>query len=192
MKDRPKINSESEKELDKVEKQFEKFDEEVKALTVDRMNMAPKPDVEPQTKLSQKQIEKNNDIYLKPITKIGSPEKFNERYRDDYNFSKEYVNFIAENKEIIGETIEMWTKPFAGVPAEFWKIPVNKPVWGPRYVAEQLKRKYYHRMVTQDKPYNAEGGMTYYGCMAVDTTIPRLDAHPVSNRRSVFMGANNF
>jgi len=59
------------------------------------------------------------------------------------NFQKEYVQFIAENKEIIGETIEIWTRPFGGMPAEFWKVPVNKPVWGPRYLAEQIKRCYY-------------------------------------------------
>jgi hypothetical protein len=31
-----------------------------------------------------------------------------------------------------------------------------------------------------------------YGALAVDTTIQRLDARPVSNRKSVFMGAKSF
>ena len=29
----------------------------------------------------------------------------------------------------------------------------------------------------------------YYGTMAVDSTIQRLDAHPVGNTKSIFMGA---
>ncbi len=118
MVERPKTVAQ--KELDKVEAQFEAFDNNVKALTHDRMNEAPFKEVEAQTKLSSKDISNSKDIYLKPTKSIGSREKFNEDYRNEYNEAKEYVNFIAENKEIIGETIELWTKPFAGMPAEEW------------------------------------------------------------------------
>ncbi len=189
---RPKLNSASEKELDKAEKQFEKFDSEIKSMTLDRMNTAPVKEEEPQTKLSSKEIEKSKDIYMKPKRSIASREKFNEDYRKDYNFSKEYVNFIAENKEIIGETIDLWTKPFAGMPAEEWDIPVNKPIWAPRYVAERIKACRHHRLVMQDRPVNADGMGQYYGSMAVDTTVQRLDAHPVTSRKSIFMGSESF
>jgi hypothetical protein len=190
---RPKSTSSlAERELDKAEDQFKKFDEEVKEMTMDRMNAAPRPDVEPQTKLSQKDIEKSKDVYLKPFTTIGCRDKFNERFRAEYEFAKEYVQFTAENKEMIGETIEMWTRPFPGVNAEFWKIPCNKPVWAPRYVAEQLKTKYYHRLVMQQNVNGADGHGQYFGTMAVDTTVQRLDAIPVSSRKSLFMGANSF
>lgn len=189
---RPKINSASEKELDKCEKQFEKFDSEIKAMTLDRMNTAPKEEVEPQTKLASSEIAKSKDIYIKPKRSIGAREKFNEDYRKDYNFSKEYVNFIAENKEIIGETLEFWTKPFAGMPAEEWNIPVNKPIWAPRYVAERIKGCKHHRLIMQDRPTNSDGMGQYYGSMAVDTTIQRLDAYPVSTRKSIFMGSEAF
>jgi hypothetical protein len=192
MAERPKINSASERELDKVQKQLDAFEGQVKDLTMDRMNETPKAELEPQTKIAASDISKTKDIYLKPKRAIGSKEKFNEKYREKYNFDKEYVHFIAENKEIIGETIDMWTKPYAGLPAEWWEIPVNKPVWGPRYLAEQLKRKYYHRLKTEDRPVSSEGGMTYMGQMVVDTTIPRLDAHPVSSRKSIFMGSSGF
>ncbi|MCF1193275.1 hypothetical protein LRR18_16925, partial [Mangrovimonas sp. AS39] len=115
---------------------------------------------------------------------------FNENYRKEYEYAKEYVNFIAENKMIIGEIIEMWTKPFAGMACEFWKIPVNKPIWAPRYVAEQIKRAKYHILSMRDTVTNDEGRMgQYYGTMAVDSTVQRLDAHPVGSSRSVFMGA---
>lgn len=189
---KPTVNSSGQKELEKVEKQFEAFDNQVQALTLDRMNMAPKEEKEPQTKIAQKDIEKNNETYLKPFRSIGSREKFNENYREDYNHAKEYVNFTAENKEIIGETIDMWTKPFAGMPAEWWKIPCNKPVWAPRYVAEQIKRAFYHRLTMQQNiSTGSDTSGQYYGSMAVDSIVQRLDAIPVSNRKSIFMGSTS-
>ena len=193
MAGRPKVSSESEKELEKVEKQFEAFDDNVKKLTMDRMNETPKQELEPQTKLSQNEIRKSTDIYLKPEKTIGCKDKFNEKFRDDYNFQKEYVQFIAENKEIIGEAIEIWTRPFGGMPAEYWKVPTNKPVWGPRYLAEQIKSKFYHRLVMQQNVATENSSVgQFYGSMAADTTIQRLDAYPINTRKSVFMGANNF
>ncbi len=189
---RPKVNSESQKELDRADGQFKEFDENIKTLTLDRMNEAPKQEIEAQTKLSQAEIEKSKDIHLKPFRTISSKEKFNESFREDYNFQKEYVYFTAENREVIGEEIDMWTKPFPGMPAEEWKVPVNKPVWGPRYLAEQIKKARYHRLTMQDMPTHQTGGMQFYGAIGVDTIIQRLDAHPVSQRKSVFMGDTSF
>lgn len=188
---KPKVTTSlAEKELNKVEAQFEAFDTQVKELTQDRMNAtAKKEETEQQTKLSTKEIASSKDVYIKPHRVISSREKFNEKYREDYNFMKEYVHFIAENNEIKGEVIELWTKPFAGMPAEEWKIPVNKPIWAPRYVAEQIKRKFYHRLkMDETKMTGTEGGNQFYGVMAADTTIQRLDARPVSSRKSVFLG----
>lgn len=193
MAEKPKItNSLAERELDKAEKQFEAFDQEVKKMTLDRMNESPRQEMESQTKIAKSDLEKSKDIYLKPKRSIMSREKFNEDYRKEYEFSKEYVNFIAENREIIGETIDMWTKPFAGMPAEEWEVPTNKSVWAPRYVAEQIKSKSYHRLIMQDRPISEDGVAQYYGTMSVDKTIQRLDAYPVQNKKSIFMGAVNF
>lgn len=179
----------AEQELNRAEKQFEAFDENVKSLTLDRMNLTRKRDEAPQTEMSQLDLAKSKDVYLKPKTKIGCSDKFNEKFRAAYDFDKEYVQFIAENKELIGETIDIWTRPYAGLPAEEWLVPCNKPVWGPRYLAEQIKRKYYHRLVMHDdRVVSSDGIGQYYGVMAVDTTIARLDAHPVSSRKSIFMG----
>lgn len=190
---KPNMNSESEKELDKVEKQFEQFDEQVQSMTFDRMSKAPKQELEPQTKLSQQEIANSKDIFLKPHRTISCQDKFNESFREQYNFDKEYVQFQAENKEIIGEAIDIWTRPYGGMPAEWWKVPVNKPVWGPRYLAEQIKRCYYHRLIMQtNASTGADGAGQYYGTMAVDTTVPRLDAVPISTKRSIFMGAKTF
>lgn len=193
MKEKPNMNSESARELDKVEKQFDAFDTDVKRMTFDRMDKTPKREEEPQSKMSQADIAKAQDIYLKPHKAVSCQDKFNENFRDEYNFAKEYVQFQAENKEIIGESIDIWTRPFAGMPAEWWKVPVNKPIWGPRYLAEQLKRCYYHRLIMQPTVSSgSDHAGQYYGSMAVDTTVQRLDAIPVSSKRSVFMGATTF
>src|SRR6185312_9713371 len=170
-----------------------KHKEALDLMTQDRMNMAPKQDVEPQTKMSQQDIEKSNDIYLKPARTIAGRDKFNEDFRKDYNFDKEYVQFTAENREIIGETIEMWTKPYSGIPCEFWRVPVNKPVWGPIYLAERIKGCSYHIFVMQQNTITGSDGLgQYHGSIIVDTTKNRLHALPVSSRRSVFMGSRTF
>lgn len=196
MTEKPKpSNSLAEKELDKAEKQFQEFDKNIKDMTLDRLNAAPKAEQEPQTKLASSEISKMKDLYLKPEKSIscGHKDKFNEDYRAQYNFDKEYVQFIAENKEIIGETIEIWTRPYGGMPAEFWRVPCNKPVWGPRYLAEQIKRCSYHRLVMQQSVVTETNHVgQLYGALAVDTTIQRLDARPVNNTKSIFMGASSF
>ncbi len=191
MIDKPKPTSSlADKELDKAEKHFQEFDANVRSLTLDRMNQAPSTDKEMQTLMSQNQLARATDVYLKPHTSIGSREKFNEDYRKEYEYASEYVNFIAENKMIIGEIIEMWTKPFAGMACQFWKIPVNKPIWAPRYVAEQIKRAKYHILSMRDTVTAGADQMgQYYGSIAVDSTIQRLDAHPIGASKSIFMGA---
>ena len=183
--------SRKEKELEQVAKQFDQFDENVKSLTLDRMNAAPVQEVEPQTKLSTQEIEDAKRIYLKPKRSISSREKFNEKFREDYIFQTEYVQFIAENREITGEKIDLWTKPFPGVPAQEWEVPVNVPVWGPRHLAEQIRKARYHRLIMKDSVITgADHAGSYYGAICVDTTVQRLDAYPVSTKKkSFFMGA---
>ena len=196
MAEKPKMTTSSaEKELDKVQEQFQEFDNQVKELTMDRMNLVPRTEYEGQTKIAKSDLAKSPEIYLKPSNYVASREKFNEKFRKAYEYDKEFVQFIAENIEIRGETIEMWSKPYPGTPAEFWKIPVNKPVWGPRYIADQLKRKYHHKLVmeqheTSSNYIGGDGRGQYFGKMIVDTTTQRLDARMVDSRRSISMASN--
>lgn len=187
-------SSEAEKEFNKIEKQFDDFSENVKQLTVDRMSAAPKEEVEQQTKMSQNEILNSARIYLKPKTTLFSKEKFNERFRDDYNFAKEYVQFMAENVESPGDSVTTWTKPFPGCPAEEWIVPVNKPVWGPRYVAERVNGCEYSRLQMDDS--QVVGGsaekIQYMGQMVIDRKLPRLKAVPVTSKKSIFIGASGF
>jgi hypothetical protein len=194
IKAKPKMQKgEDQKKIDQMDQNFQEYSENLKQMSLDRANSgAKKEDSEPQTQLSQKEIEKTNDIYLKPRRTFPPKEKFNEEFRDDYNFRKEYVQFIAENKEIVGESMEFWTKPFPGVAAEEWEIPPNRPVWGPRYLAERVKKCAYHRFTMKDNVTQHSGMGSFYGQMAVDTLVQRLDAVPVSTRKSIFMGASGF
>jgi len=187
------VNSESEKEIAKVEKQFDAYSENIEKMTLDRMNTAPRLETEPSVNLSQKQVRESPDIYLKPFKTVSCQDKFNENYREKYNFDKQYVHFQADNKEVIGETIELWTRPYGGMPAEMWKVPVNKPVWGPRYLAEQIKRCTYQRLISEQKSIIADDGISQYtGQLVADKIIPRLEATPVVKKSSVFMGSTNF
>lgn len=193
LKKKPTAHSSlAEKELEKVEGQFKEFDEQIKSMTLDRMNMAPKEEKEEQNKIASRDLERMKDTYLKPTKIISPQDKFNEKFRESYEFDKEYVQFIAENNEIVGETIDIWTRPYGGMSAEYWQVPCNKPVWGPRYLAEQIKRATYHRLIMQDNITGSASVGKFYGSLAVDTIVNRLDARPVSTRKSIFMGSNSF
>lgn len=186
---KPKV---SEKEIDKLEKQFDEFDNQVKNLTIDRMNSEAKVvEQEPQTKLSSKEMEKIKETWLKASRWIADGQKFNEKFQKNWEFDKEYVTFIAENKEVIGEKIEIWTHPYGGKGAEFWQVPVNTPVKGPRYLAEQIRKCVYCRLkMDETRNTGSDGKGTYYGTIVIDQKVPRLTAEPVSeNRKSVFMNA---
>jgi len=182
---KPKVH---EKEMDKLQKQVDEFDSQVKEMTLDQMNQAPKLEQEPQTKLSTREIDKSNKVWLKPERWIADGQKFNTRFEEKWNYQKEYVQFIAEHKEIIGEAIEIWTHPFGGKGAEFWKVPTNAPVWGPRYLAEQIRKCVYHRLRMDQGVTGRDSQGSYFGNMVVDITVPRLTAEPVATGRSVFMG----
>lgn len=175
------------KDLETAINNVDAFNASVEALTMDECSKAPKQESEPQVLQSKREIAKEDGLYLKPDRSINSKEGFNEKFRSDYNYKTEYVPFIAENKEIIGETIELWTKPFPGVSAEFWKVPTNKKVWGPRHLAEQISSKSYSRIVMEDKATGTDGGHTFYGQLAVSNRIQRLDARPARGTRQIAM-----
>ena len=189
-----------EKEMDRLAKEFDEFQEQVTSLSQDELNKAPKEEKDRQTHLSTRELKNANRIVLKPEKRInavnpktGQPQKFNEKFRKAYEFAMEHVCFIAENHEIIGESIELWTRPFGGMDAEFWKIPVNKPVWGPRHLAEQLTKCSYHKIVMEEQSIVGQDGMgTYTGKIAAKHTVDRLTAHPAREQTSQFMGSSGF
>ena len=185
---RPKVNQQGQKELDKVEEQFADVHASMRASDPSKLSA---PESEPQVKISNREALATKEHYLKPIHTHSSKEKFNEKYRTEYNYAKTYVPFIAEHSELKGEVIEIWTKPFPGMPAEEWIVPTNRPVWGPRYLAEQIHRKTYAvRRMKEDVGSGQDHAGKYYGQMVIESAHARLDARPVTQNKSIFMGAD--
>jgi hypothetical protein len=194
MVEKPKPTSSlAEKELNKVEKQLEEFDDQVKSLTLDRMNCAPKLEKDRDSARSQQEISNSKTIYLKPVRSISSREKFNENYREEYEKVKKYVEFEAKHNEIKGEKLELWTKPFAGMPAEFWNVPVGVSVSAPQYVKNRIDECYYHKLSMQQNVSNGTDGMgEYYGSMVVDNVVQRLETLNIKKNPRIYMGSRNF
>jgi len=191
MSRKPNVNAEGQKELDRVEGQIQENIDKMPTLNLEELNKAPV--LEKQYEPAKQLPAKNNDLYLKPKTTIGSREQFNEKFRKLYEFKKEYVYFTAYNNEIIGESIQLWTKPFPGMPAQEWVIPVGKPVYAPRYVAEQIKNcKYHTYKMEEHKMAGSDGRATYYGTMTTENTVQRLDAMPQTENKSIFLSSTGF
>jgi hypothetical protein len=84
----------------------------------------------------------------------------------------------------------LWTKPFPGTNCEQWVIPVGKIINGPRHIAEQLTNARYHVLVMDEKRIAESDGQTeMFGVMVAKNTKNRLDATPISNNKSIFMGS---
>lgn len=182
MSKRPDLNAEGQKELDKADAQIQSVPQQMAVCDVNKINNAQIQDYEPQTKLSNREKNKAEAIYLKPDRAIGCRAKFNEDFRKSYEYDRQYVRFVAENNEIIGEGIEIWTKKYPGQPAEFWKVPVNKVVMGPRYLAERIADCKYRRLVMkEDKMTSSDGMGTYFGALQYEEVRHRLDARPAGN-----------
>lgn len=179
---KPKVNSDSQKELDRVEKQFEQFNEQAQSMTLEAMNKAPLKDIEQQTKLSNREMNRDDAPYIKPVRSLSGTDKFNEKYRKDWEHAWEYVKCVVENLEIIGERVQKWTKKFAGDPAHFWEIPVNKPIYLPRFVAEELSKCWYHRLKMDESMTSPNGnGITHYGAIVAEQRVHRLNCRPVNS-----------
>lgn len=177
----PKVNSSGQKELDRAQVTFEKFEESVNTLTVDRMNQAPLRETESQTKMSSKQIKNYDAPRLEPLRRINSkePHSTDPKLIREREEGHEYIKCIVENKDIIGEAVEICSKKFAGDPATFWKVPVNKPVYIPKFLAKQLSECKYHRLTMQEgQVTNSDGMGTYMGAMTVNETRSRIECRP--------------
>ncbi len=176
----PKVNSKGEQELKKAEERFEKFEAQVKTLTdVDELNKSPLVESEPQTKLSTREAEKADAPYIKPSRSISSKEIFDEKFRKQRDAAWKYVKCIVENNEIIGEKVQKWTKKFPGEPAYFWEIPVNTPIYLPLFLAEELSKCTYHRLVMQEQPQSIGDGATLTHTPVAKETRHRIDCRSI-------------
>lgn len=206
--DRPKVNSKAQIDLEKAKENIDGFSAKLEEHH-DKF-MSTKHDMtdsssgkvasEPQHRLSQNEISNMSKIYLKPYKIAPCRDKFNEKFRADWEFKKEIVCFIAQHNELKGEEIDIVTRPMGGIDGMHWKVPTNKPVYGPRYLAEQIKKKSYIRYVAQNpnQARNAQENIPI-GHMGIDYTdmigaevVNRMDAFPVTNSKSVFLSEKTF
>lgn len=183
-----KIKSVSELELQKAEKTFESFSDQVKELSSPPLSESTlekrKEDADFQTKLSKQEIKHDKTPYLKPERYISSSpkEKFNPLWEKLRERDREYVKVIVENNEVKGESVALWYKKWPTDNAEFWQVPVNKPVYIPRGVADQLAKCRYNRLTTAERPMqqvlaeaSAEGGIGISQTLVVKETHRRID-----------------
>lgn len=178
-----------------LERELQKIDEQ-QAATTKKLS----EDLQPSTtsnrledspvQAPRREADKKGVLRLTPSKIIGSRQKFNERFRKEFELSEEYVEFIARHKESPGSSIEMWTRRYGGTPAKFWIIPTDRPVAAPRCVAEQIRGCKHHVMAMDEHTITSSDGLgTYHGAIKVQKEVNRLEAEPVSNTLSVFMAA---
>lgn len=179
--ERPRVNSEGQKELDKAQAQFDQFDAKLKSLNP--FDRSKDNEHDAQVKLSTKEGQLADAPYIKPVRSVATKEPFNEKYRKAWEYGWQYVKCVVENNEIKGEGVEVWTKKFAGDPAHFWKVPCNKPIYIPRLLAKQLSECKYVRYVAQDpRLTGGADGVTggYFSDIVAETVQHRIDARAVS------------
>jgi hypothetical protein len=193
---RPRLNADGQKELDKTENQINQFEKQVQSISLDETKAAQKHEYEPQTKLAQSEMDKIDVKYIKPRRsyppapnpKTGKlEEKFNEKFRSEYELKSKRVDFIAENLEVIGEAPAFWVKPFPGMSCEEWVVPVNIPINAPLYVKERLEACGY-TIFKGSQSLKSEDGINYNGYMEVQERKNRLDARDISKKRNIYMG----
>lgn len=178
MQKKLRVSSRSEQQLNKAAEQFDKFAEDVKSLSVeDAKSSLPSVETEPQTKISKKEANAYDAPVIKPGRAIFSKEKFDEKNRKDFEERSKLVKCIVENNEIVGENVQFWFKEYPGLPAYEWTVPVNKPIYVPRYIAEHLAKRAYIRYVMQECQSVSEGNLTH--SMVAKETRHRIDCRSV-------------
>jgi hypothetical protein len=183
MDKQPKVNSEAQKQLDQVAQKLDAFQEQAREFNP-FSGLTNVEAGDPQTKISTREANAQDAIYVKPVRSIKRPQggkdkatvHWDEKWRAQHDEDWKYVKCIVENNELIGEAVECWTAKWGCDPAHFWKIPVNKPVMIPKLLAEQLSKCQYHRLKMSD---NAEKVNYINSQMVADHVVRRIDARPV-------------
>lgn len=143
---------------------------QMNALTTDKINeLAPKP-VEQEVKLTMKQkAEAEGAIYIEPRRKLQSLGKLPEKWETMHKHDWEYVCGTFQPENIGGrantENFTFWFRKWPGDPDCMWEIPVNRPVYVPRMIAQHLSGEKegftgmeamkYHTFDMMEKPTHA-------------------------------------
>jgi hypothetical protein len=167
--------------------QSNEFSKELSKLNIDATSSLKTEETENQTKLSKREIKREQLPKITYIKSIASQEKFNERFRDEWKYAWEYVSCIVENKEVPGEQVEFWMKDYPGEDATFWRVPVNKPILLPRFVAQHLSARAYAQLSMDPGETREIGdGVQQYGFPVYKSMKKRIDCIPVSSYTNPF------
>lgn len=180
-----KVSSETKKKLETAEQAMNHLQNKSKEFNP-FTGLDDVPVEEPQTKLSRKEVQNADAIWVDPIRSIkrpvGGKDKatvfFDEKWRDLHAKDWEYVRCVVENHELIGEAVEVWTSKWGCDPAHFWKVPVNKVVMIPRLLAEQLSKCKYHRLKMEGGLESAQESNFVNKRIVVDHVVRRIDCRP--------------
>ena len=180
---KPKVNSEGQRVLDKAEESLNTFQEQARDFNP-FSGLQNVSETDPQTKISTREANAMDAVWVKPIRAIKRPTggkdkatvHWDEKWRSLRDEDWKYVKCIVENNELIGEAIETWTGKWGCDPLHFWKVPVNKPVMIPKHLAEQLSKCQYHRLKMAD---GSEKQNFINANIVVDQVVRRIDARPV-------------
>lgn len=172
-------------EKERIDDQVTDFQQKnLESTSMDAVAAAPIKETAAQTQISAKQIEKTDAPWIKPSRSYspGKGEKRIPQLEAEIARGKEYIKCIAENAECLGARLEFWLKKYPGEPCHFWEIPVNRPVYLPRYVAEHISTRWYSRIkMSEGAIYDvgsADGGLLNH--MQVTERVRRLDCRPVA------------
>jgi hypothetical protein len=126
----------------RVEQQVNEIAEQIDDACT-KLDAASVPDkkYEPSFEMSRK--EKKNARRLEPIfalkvKTVRMPKDEELRYR---NYMWEYIEGVAENRIVIGETIKFWRNPFPGDDYSYWEVPVGVAISVPRWLAKHLAER---------------------------------------------------
>ncbi|HEX5553450.1 MAG TPA: hypothetical protein VFX43_09400 [Chitinophagaceae bacterium] len=167
------------KELESAAIAATKMQEQMSALTQDAMQSAPLHEVEAQTKMTKKQVEEYDAPVIRATKSMPSTGKALPQEAQAREDGWKYIKCIAENNEVVGEMIEFWYKKFSGDPIYFWQVPVNKPIYLPKHVAQHISDRKYHVMKMQSKPIHEVAFGEPMDRLVCQETRRRLDCRSV-------------
>ena len=161
---------------------LESLTKEMRDMNLDEIEKrAPEVDeIDPQTIMSKKNLEKYDAPFIKPSKSFATKSKPCSQEEKERKRGWEYIKCVAENIEVPGELVSFWHNKFLGDPYYFWNIPVNIPIYIPRFIAEHLASRHYHVFHMRDYSNPAAiGDVGQDGAMTVKSTKKRIDCRSV-------------
>lgn len=167
----------AQKEVDRVDAEFKSTTDANANLTQDVLSKAPVKELVPDPFAPKRQLLSAEVPRIVPTFSRGPNGKKKPEQESLRKRAWEYVKVVCSNMEVAGEQIEFWHKPpISGEDCNFWQVPVNRPVWIPRHVAEHIKSRKYHRLMMQEEiTVESSGYGEFKGKMVASHSLQRLD-----------------